>query len=139
MRLVFGQRQLESNVAVDMAVGQGMNDLAHGPTTFAIGRIELLIAQIAHGFAEIRRMGSDLLHESLALRSVEMRMQVKFADRKAGIGCCRRHEKSIKSAESTFKGTNGLKWLPEFNSIAFRIGEPAKAPEGSFLDLGINI
>src|SRR4051812_34146083 len=95
MRLVFGQRQLESNVAVDMAVGQVMNDLSHGPTTFAIGRVELLIAQSAHGFAKIRRMRGDLPHEFFALRSVKMRVKVRLADGIARIDCSGSHGGSI--------------------------------------------
>ena len=44
---ILGERELEADVGIGVAVGEVMHDLAHGPAAVAIGRVELRIAQAA--------------------------------------------------------------------------------------------
>src|SRR5437773_635710 len=64
--LVFGQRQLQADVGVQVAVRDVMHDLPHGPATVAIWRIELRIVQAFHRGAQFRRCRRDLLDRPLA-------------------------------------------------------------------------
>ncbi len=49
---ILSEGELVADVAVGVAVGQVMHHLAHRPSAFAIGRIELRIAQSRHGLAQ---------------------------------------------------------------------------------------
>ena len=44
---VLGERELEADVGVGVAVGEVMHDLAHGPAAVAIGRVELGVVEAA--------------------------------------------------------------------------------------------
>ena len=46
---VFGERQFEAHKGIRVTVGKVMHDLPYGPAAFAIGRIELRIAEPADG------------------------------------------------------------------------------------------
>ena len=46
---ILGERQLEADIGVGVAVGQVMHHLARGPAAFAVGRIELGVAQAGDG------------------------------------------------------------------------------------------
>jgi hypothetical protein len=61
--LVFGERQLETDVRVHVAIGNVMSDLAEGPAAIAIGSIELLVGKSAEGGTQ---SGGSLLDVVLA-------------------------------------------------------------------------
>ncbi len=50
---IFGERELEADVGVGVAVGDVMDDLAHGPAAVAVGRVELGVAQALDGGAKL--------------------------------------------------------------------------------------
>src|SRR6266702_909412 len=64
--LFLGERQLQADVGVQVAVRDVMHDLPHGPATVAIWRIELRIVQAFHRGAQFRRCRRDLLDRPLA-------------------------------------------------------------------------
>ena len=50
--IVFGEGELETDVGVHVAVGDVMGDLADGPATVAVRRVELRVGESADGLAE---------------------------------------------------------------------------------------
>ena len=62
--LFFGERQLEANVGVHVAVDDVMRHLAQRPATIAIGRIQLLVGKSAERGAQT---GGSLLDVGQAL------------------------------------------------------------------------
>ena len=54
-RVVFGQRQLEADVGVHVAVGHVVHDLTHGPSAGPIRRIELRVGQAGDRRAQSAR------------------------------------------------------------------------------------
>src|ERR1700680_130219 len=66
-RLVFRQREFEADVGVQVAVRQGMNQLADGPAAWAVGRIELLGREALYRGAKMRGRLIDLIDHIAAL------------------------------------------------------------------------
>jgi len=50
---IFGEGELEANVAVGVAVGDVVHELADGPATVAVGRVDLRVVEAGDGFAEV--------------------------------------------------------------------------------------
>src|SRR5580704_8042963 len=49
---ILGQGELKADVAIGVAVGKMMHNLAHGPSAVAVRRIKLGIAESVHGGAQ---------------------------------------------------------------------------------------
>src|SRR5439155_25552252 len=79
-RLVLGERQLETHVRIHVTVGDVMRDLAHRPSTFAIGRFQLIGRQAL--YRGTQRGGSllNVIDEAGALRFWRRTFEVEFAN-----------------------------------------------------------
>ncbi len=52
---VFGEGEAHADTGIHVAVGDVVHELANGPATFAVGRVELSVAEAGNGGAEIVR------------------------------------------------------------------------------------
>jgi hypothetical protein len=82
---IFSERQPEARVAINMTVGQVMDDLAHGPTTGTVGRGELRFAETRDGLPQLSRECFELGNPGSALLWSYFRRRLIAADRVAKI------------------------------------------------------
>src|ERR1700722_12059704 len=85
-RFLFGERQLEPRVGVQMAVGYVMHDLAHSPSAGTVGRVELVLRQSFDGHAQLGRGLSDIVEESALPVFSERSFVGELADGIAQVG-----------------------------------------------------
>src|SRR5262249_44944512 len=62
-RLALGQRELEANVGIQMAVRYVMDYLTHGPSIRPVGSLELLIAHPGDRVSQVCRSFGDLIDQ----------------------------------------------------------------------------
>src|SRR6185437_2397029 len=84
-RLVLRQRQLEPHIAVQVAIGDMMHDLANRPSSVTIRRVKLRGAQPRHGLAQTRRRRLNSTDERRALVCGYNSRHLEPADWKARI------------------------------------------------------
>ena len=82
-RMLFGQRELESDERIHMTVWHVVHDLSYRPAVGAIGRIELSIIEPGYGSAEMLRCLGDGVDGVATLNVGESVGALKAAD---GVG-----------------------------------------------------
>src|SRR3990172_258227 len=80
LRLVLGHRELEANVAVEVAVGKMVDDLPHRPSAWPVRRLELLPVEAGNGRAQTLGGIRDLLDEAGSLASTHGFGESELAD-----------------------------------------------------------
>src|ERR1700722_820212 len=97
--LVFGERELKTDIRVHVAVGKVMGYLAQGPTTVAVRSVELIVRESVESGAQAGGCQLDVGQEFLLLFGREWAAVGEFSDGIARVG----HEVSSEAIDDAAK------------------------------------
>jgi len=80
-RFIFGERQFESHVRIQMAVRKMVHDLPNGPSSGPIGRVKLLMGKARNGVAQSLRRRCNLRDRILPLSGSQRVFVLVFPNR----------------------------------------------------------